>query len=95
MYGWIITQDFTEDIGSKYSAVGRMGPADISKKHEIMLNAGQGELFLMKDDDGEIYYHGRIVGDYDGFEPLDDFGMPNAGCTDIHYKNKQGVMSPL
>lgn len=49
-----------------------------------------GEQFRMFDDDGELYYSGTIWGDYDGFEPLDDFGMPNAGCTGIQYKNDKG-----
>lgn len=51
------------------------------------LKAGEGQRFRMYDDDGELYYDGRIVGDYDGFEPLDDFGMPNVGCTNIRYLN--------
>ena len=39
--------------------------------------------FKLYDDDGELYYSGEIYGDYDGFEPLDDFGAPNDGCTAI------------
>ena len=39
--------------------------------------------FSMYDDDDNCYYEGMIYGKYDGFEPLDDFGMPNAGCTYI------------
>ena len=42
----------------------------------------------MKDDDGNLYYEGLIFGDYMGFEPLDEFGMPNAGCTIIEYNIK-------
>lgn len=47
----------------------------------------------MLDDDGEVYYHGRFItatGEYgseDDFGPLEDFGGPNAGCTEIQYKN--------
>ena len=37
----------------------------------------------MYDDDDNCYYEGMIYGDYYGFEPLDDYGMPNAGCTYI------------
>ena len=37
--------------------------------------------FSLYDDDGECYYEGMLYGDYTGFEPLDDFGTPNAGCT--------------
>ncbi|MAH50955.1 hypothetical protein CMI37_34380, partial [Candidatus Pacearchaeota archaeon] len=34
--------------------------------------------FIIKDDDGNVYYGGLIQGaDYHGFEPLDDYGQPN------------------
>lgn len=45
------------------------------------------QRFRMYDDDGYLYYEG--VSDdsetEDGFAPLDDYGMPNAGCTEIRY----------
>ncbi len=34
-------------------------------------------------DDDECLYEGMLYGDYDGFEPLDDFAMPDAGCVKI------------
>ena len=49
----------------------------------------------MLDDDRNLYYKGRISGDYDGFEPLDDYGMPNAGATIIQYKGKSGGWEDL
>ena len=68
-------------------------------------NGAHSELFLMKpetrtyfkmyDGDGELYYSGYIVGDFSGFEPLDEFGMPNAGCTDIKLKDDDGVYQTL
>jgi hypothetical protein len=45
----------------------------------------------MYDDDGLLVYEGRCNcldnpdEDVDGFEPLDDFGEPNFGCTRIDY----------
>lgn len=39
--------------------------------------------FRLYDDDGELYYSGRQNQHGDGFEPLDQYGMPNAGCTEI------------
>lgn len=41
--------------------------------------------FRLFDADGELYYQGVIlVGDDNRIlAPLDDFGMPNAGCTDM------------
>lgn len=49
------------------------------------------EWFRMYDGDGILYYTGVRTGQPDphgsegGFEPLDDYGTPNAGCTSISY----------
>lgn len=55
--------------------------------------AGTMRKFRMYDDDGELMYEGEgNCLDHDdgfGFEPLDDFGMPNAGCTEIHWHNPE------
>lgn len=83
MYGWIIdalNEDLFED-----SELGTSGPSNISQEMTELLSEGSGEKFKMFDDDGIWYYTGRIVGDYDGFEPLYDFGMPNAGASNIEY----------
>ena len=80
MCGWIVVRDHLEN-----QDVEVMGPSDISEENKKELKSGKGKKFQMFDDDGELYYSGRIVGDYDGFEPLDDYGTPNAGCTDIKY----------
>ena len=51
--------------------------------------------FKIYDDDGELYYTGLYIGPDDGdlgddaFGPLDDFGMPNAGATEIRYLNRE------
>jgi len=42
--------------------------------------------FRMLDGDGNVMYEGRmLLGDESDaeFHPLDDFGAPNAGCTEI------------
>lgn len=83
-YNWVITADHIET-----DAVGTTGPMG----HDI--NTENEAEFRMFDDDGVLYYEGKIWGDHDGFEPLDDFGMPNAGCTDIQYKNKSGFFESL
>jgi hypothetical protein len=82
-YGWLITEG-SPDIGLDVET-GTKGPRDILDSLEALLDNGSGEQFRMYDDDGEWYYTGRIVGEYDGFEPLDDYGMPNAGCTEIKF----------
>lgn len=81
-YRWVITKDLLPDLdepeGSNSNARGVSGPegSDISLTDNPT-------RFAMYDGDGECYYEGIIYGDFDGFEPLDDFGTPNAGCTAI------------
>tara|TARA_Y100000310_G_C20579254_1_gene762134 strand:- start:937 stop:1227 length:291 start_codon:yes stop_codon:yes gene_type:complete len=85
-YAWIIdwgNADIDLDIEVK-----TIGPSTIdNEKMQILKETNEGEKFQMFDDDGMHYYSGRIIGNYSQFEPLDDFGMPNAGCTDIQYVN--------
>lgn len=86
-YGWIIDTDkvtsghFPWERDDK----GTIGPGAITPEHEAALNAGEGEEWRAYCDDGARFYTGRIVGEYDGFEPLEDFARPNAGATDIRY----------
>lgn len=105
VYGWIIDTDHLstpedptpEDV---YGA-GSVGPGRISPEIEARLRAGEGEAFKLYDDDGELYYSGRIIGPAENsedaasdecieweFAPLSEFGTPNAGATDIRYWNK-------
>ena len=78
-YRWVIIRDHLELDGIP-SDKGACGPRNASK--DVQHNP---QKFTMYDDDDHCYYTGMIYGDYSGFEPLDDFGMPNAGCTDIRY----------
>lgn len=87
-YGWIIDRDHI-DAGQ---CNGLMGPRNISPNTEAMLKADKkcGLRFRMYDDDGELYFSGRLLFGADAeaeveFSPLDDFGMPGAGCTEIRY----------
>lgn len=118
MTAWIITRDRIADDRDKLEnpnggcnayARGLMGPAGISDDDKARLIAGEGSPFRMKDDDGILYYEGRILekssvtDEYEsGFwgkdselAPLDNFGSPNAGCTQIEYKNKDGKWEGL
>ena len=72
-YRWEITEDFMMT-----GAEDKQGPKGLDPA--IKDNSA---TFAMYDDDGELYYKGVIYGDYSGFEPLDDFGTWNAGCTEI------------
>jgi len=88
-YGWIITKDHLafDDAkpGTNCNAIGVIGPRDcVHTEHEIK---SHGLPFKMYDDDDELYYEGFLLGG-DGFEPLEDFGTPNAGCTKIEVDGK-------
>lgn len=100
MTAWIITKDKLAEEGAKEgtnsNAKGLTGPRTASQNDMKRLKAGEGTRFRMLDDDGEIYYYGRwleddeCTNDYCGepeFSPLDNFGAPNAGCTEIQYDN--------
>jgi len=82
-YSWIIDQDHIDG-----EDVGVTGPHGTTTNWEYDM----GIPFQMFDDDGELYYTGRYLGDdsEDLFAPLDDFGGPNAGCTGIKYKDANG-----
>lgn len=90
-YAWIITNDYIEE--GEYNAVGTIGPgtADERITDAIKVEGDHRIAFDMYDDDGEKYYSGFLTLDpqYAHSEavagPLDDFGTPNAGCTDIRY----------
>ncbi len=89
MAEWTITRDHIADPdaqpGTNANAVGIVGPRTAKRTHEQIKADPSGKKFLMRDDDGELYYEGVLVGG-DGFEPLDDFGGPNAGATSIEYR---------
>lgn len=55
---------------------------------DLLIKEGFTEPFRMFDDDGELYYSGYAKPDAD-FDPLNNFGMPNAGCTEIQYYNSK------
>lgn len=81
------------------------GPREASEKDIARLEAGEGIEFRLLDDDGEVYYEGRRLEESDAdkyyngeeteFAPLNNFGMPNAGCTIQQEKNKEGKWEPI
>lgn len=93
-YVWIVTRD------EQTESTGTIGPAGAAKADIASLKIfGESRgyavidssVFRMYDDDGVLYYEGLLMETTKdaatGFEPLDDFGMPNAGCTRIEYLN--------
>jgi hypothetical protein len=105
-YAWTITQDKEADPtakpGTNANAVGVVGPSSSFLKTPDEIKAHPtAKKFRMKDDDGEVYYEGLIafadtdlIGTETEFRPLDQFGMPNAGCTSIEYL-ENGKWCPL
>lgn len=91
-YGWIIDRDllYEEDPEMFQNAVGVTGPSDIPDDIQASLSDGDGRKFQMFDDDREMYFTGRYIGpdDDDMLGPLDDFGTPDSGCTEIRYYNE-------
>lgn len=81
---WVITKDVIGD-GEDDGTAGPQGADDATIEK---LKKGDGFPFRMFDDDGELYYEGYCA--LEDFAPLDDFGMPNAGCTEIKYRNEKG-----
>lgn len=77
---WVITKDIIsdgDDVG--------VSSKDYNKATPLPYE------FRMLDGDDEIYYYG-LSNDNDSeeaFSPLDDFGLGNAGCTEIQYYNEK------
>lgn len=110
-YAWIVDVDHSPDVdapeGTNLNAGGVMGPRNAPVILQARLKAGEGRPWRIYDDDGELYYSGRILfkdeDDNKGcvvalpeeaFGPLNDFGAPNAGATEIHYQH-DGVWEVL
>ena len=87
-YRWIITKDHVKDEnakeGSNSNTKGVQGPRYCDENLK-----SNPQKFSLYDDDGECYAEGMLYStddEYNGevlFSPLDDFGRPNWGCTDI------------
>ena len=78
-YAWVVDIDHIMDGED----AGVTGPRNAPSLLIGMLTHGAGQTWRARDDDGNLYYTGRIVGQYDGDAPLRDFAMPNAGATSI------------
>ena len=86
-YGWLITVDHLADDDERGDA-GKCGPHNVTDAVLAELRSGKGYVFTLHDDDGEKTYSGRIMGEFEGHEPLDDFGAGWAGCTQVKYPGR-------
>jgi hypothetical protein len=104
--GWIITRDLLHEQDPETherSNVGRCGPGNIWRITLDALRQGKGLRWRMLDDDGEVCYEGLLLDTRSymtipfsrkterSHRPLDDFGMPDSGCTSIEYLEEDGV----
>lgn len=111
-YAWIIDKDHLATRPDDRDDKGTMGPRNAPQDMLDQLNSDPkaGRQFKIYDDDGELYYTGRILGVVlddtiyrDGtpegeradFGPLWDFGTPNAGAVEIRYRNEAGEWQTL
>jgi hypothetical protein len=94
-YGWIITWANPEVFGEDNKEVGTVGPRNNPFPDEKM--KAEGKEFQIFDDDGIHYYSGFYIGldDESLFGPLEDYGTPNAGATEIRYKNAAGAFETI
>lgn len=80
---FVITQDHLEGQSLE-------GPEITALKRK-----GYTKYFRLYDDDGVLYYSGYAHVDLDDeFAPL-DWGMYDSGCTEIRYRNSEGVLETL
>ena len=86
MFSFAITEDHISE-GNERNDKGTIGPRNTTLTFDEIVNHPDGKVFKMFDDDEILYYTGVMIEDEDssGFEPLECFGMPNAGATSIHY----------
>ena len=85
IYNWTITRDYI----NHGAETGLEGPRNLTP------HTANETAFQMFDGDGELYYAGTIWGDFEGFEPLDDFGTPSAGCIEIKLRDSDGIFRTL
>lgn len=92
-YGWIITRDNV----CEGKDVGVMGPSAMSDAVVTALTAGKGVAWRAYDGDGEWLYSGRYIDSPNGneFAPLDNFAGPNAGATELRYRQADGTWKTL
>lgn len=81
-YRWKITRDHIGD-----GSTGVEGPRGLDPN--LKENPVQ---FWMYDDDNICYYSGWLYGEYQGDEPLLDYGLPNAGACHIKLAGDTGYL---
>ena len=81
-YTWIVTRDSV--LGDSSDTVGMVGPAGASQREAFDVVITVGERFRMSSRTGQVKFVGYILGEFEGSEPLLDFGFQN-GCDTVEY----------
>ncbi len=82
-YTWIVTRDTI--LGESSEAVGKIGPSGSTDRAPFDSVIIHGEHFRMLNGAGEAQFSGYILGNYHGYEPLEDYGAEN-GCSFIEFE---------
>ncbi len=90
-YTWIVTRDTV--LGDSSDAVGKIGPRGAENRARFDMIIIHGEHFRLLNDAGETQFTGYILGDFEGREPLDDYGVEN-GCSRIEYEQEGEWIPP-
>ena len=81
-YTWIVTRDLV--LGDSSDAIGFVGPQGAKRRASFETVINEGAQFRMVAADGELQFSGYILGDYEGDEPLTEYGAER-GCARIEY----------
>lgn len=82
-YTWIVTRDAV--LGDSSDAVGKIGPNGARNRERFDKIIIHGDHFRLINQSGEVQFTGYILGEFQGNEPLDDYGREN-GCSRIEYE---------
>lgn len=91
-YSWVLTFDYLYDPKTDTpdcDSAGTCGPRGSRLTADEIAKHPDRRAWMLYDDDGELYARGFYVGDDDDslFGPLDDWGAPAWGATEIRYRN--------
>jgi len=89
---WTITRDIIQ-----LDLEGVTGPTSTATlTHDQIKAHPDAKGFRLLDDDGEVYCIGKAVWETDdtGFEPLDEYGAPSLGVTEIQWLQPDGSWEP-
>ncbi len=82
-YTWIVSQGAI--VGDSSGMVGMVGPKGAKNHARFDRVIQSGRHFRMLHPDGQMRYSGYILGEFTGFEPLDEYGAEK-GCVAIEYE---------